>query len=489
MNKKAFLFFYMTTSLMHAQNVKIAGKFPYQRDVHFSIELVDNQVIFHDSNHKTQGTSDDKGFFKASFDLEKPSILQFTRQGTVELYLKPGDSLWIEMINPRNLHFEGSAALENKMLTDLGEKPDLSEAIEDDPAAYMAFVDSVYNLRIQALTNYEASRSNADFVQLYKAKIYAYALQEKIETVNKLERIGLEGALLDKLRRQLRAVDFVDDTRDISYLQALNQLFIKETLDLMGHEMLSLQELWNRQYPAGFMELLQNYIKERLVKYPVLAQHFEAQQLIGEIQGIQKREQLAAGGAALTRLQQLTRFVPLARQLQFEYRKKVIMYQLGTLPQTVFKTSDDEDYWLTPSPNERTLLVFWNPADSISVEAYKNFQAESINRIGFLPLDTEKPIEQPYRYIWVQYGASLELWKKTIAQVANKYPVQHFYLDNKTDLETWKPYFFREELPIVFRLKPDLGISSIGAHPSPGLNDFYEIGVLGGMVFWRTSRE
>jgi hypothetical protein len=481
----------LSYSFLGAQNVKIAGKFPYQRDVPFSVQTIDVPSFYLESQTLCRDTSDGKGNFSVVFALDKPGILQFERQnsGEVEIYLRPGDSLWVEMINPLNMHFGGTAALENNLLIDLEQYPNYLEGQENYTMSLSNFVDSLYHHHIEQLRAYETDHSGADFAQIYLAKLQSRYLNSKLRLVKELEKSGQEGALLDQIRRQIRALDILDETRSFQYLQTLNDLFAKETFDILGQETPSEFEIIRGNYPAGYLELLQSHIQERLAGRPNLLRYFKIQELVGQIQSINSAALLPAGAKALEQLQSMKDLSALTQQLQLLYRKKEIIYRLQKLPDLRFETPDDIPYQLEPSQGQRTLLVFWNAMDSLNVEAYRRFQLEKEEITGFRSFGNPNEPEESVRLIWVQYGGTKEKWKKVIGQVPNVHQVLHYYLDDRRTLSALKSYFFREHLPIAFHLRDDLGIAGLGTRPSIGMDEFSEVVFVGGRVIWRMFRE
>ncbi|MBK9492647.1 MAG: hypothetical protein IPO07_30635 [Haliscomenobacter sp.] len=70
----------LLSSILQAQNTIVAGKFPYQRNVPFSVEFISNQIILIDEWGKIADTSDANGHFKVSLQLDKPCIIRFSQK-------------------------------------------------------------------------------------------------------------------------------------------------------------------------------------------------------------------------------------------------------------------------------------------------------------------------------------------------------------------------------------------------------------------------
>ncbi|AEE48051.1 hypothetical protein [Haliscomenobacter hydrossis] len=477
MLKRFFPLIVLLSNTLQAQNTIVAGKFPYQRNVPFSVEFISNQIILIDEWGKIADTSDANGHFKVSLQLDKPSIIRFSQNDFIELYLRPGDSLWVEMINARNVSFAGTAAGENTLLMQVHNRPFIPLETAEDPLLFSQMIDTFYSAQMQGLAHYEADQPNADFVPLYLAKVYDRYLNDKIKIYNTLVREGLEGNLMDRLSRQIRSVPLVDEIRAEAYINTLHTLFTMETLKIMGQE-LEPQEIGQHTYPIGYTEVFQGHVKERLSAYPQLKQYFELQEIVYQIQMIKNVEQLADAASGLARLKKEEGYVSLYKLMQQTYRKKEIIYQLGKLPTANWLTPEGQVFQLNTSADQQTLVVFWDVNVPESVAALKYFQRES----PIKPLGT-------MRYIWVQCGGDKELWKRKIAEIPNTYSVQHCILEKPADLAALKPYFFRPELPISFTLSQDLTIKSMGNKPSALLDEMWEVMSVGGRLIWKARRE
>jgi hypothetical protein len=484
MSKRLLLLACLLNSLLYAQPATIAGKFPYQRDVSYTAMLVSNQITFIEEWGKVAGTSDTSGHFHFLMDLTQPSIIQFGQRDKIELYLRPGDSLWVEMINARNISFGGSAARENTLLAQLEKRPFIPHEILESPSAFSQLVDTLYNEQMQRLAIYEADHPDPGFVSLYLAKVYERYLSDKIKVYNALSAEGLEGDLLDRVRRQIRVVSLVDETRSAMYINSLNDLFSMETLQIMGQDVPNDGNL--DAYPEGYTEVFQGHLKERLARYPKLQQYFELLNLARTVQHIQNLDRLTEAAASLERISQAKDYAPLAKLMQLEYRKKEIQYKLVKLPESTWKTPSNQDFQLLPSPGQRTLVVFWDVNAPGNAEALQEFQLpEELQAIQNVQPTLSKVYRDSLRFIWVQLGGSIEVWQRTIAEVSNSYAVQHCYLNDPAAMAALKPYFFQAELPMAFKLDGDLKITGMSKHPNPSMDWLFERMVVGGRVIWR----
>ena len=487
MSKRLLLLGCLLNGLLYAQPVTIAGKFPYQRDVSYTAMMVSNQITFIEEWGKVEGTSDTSGHFRFLMDLTQPGIIRFGQRDKIELYLRPGDSLWIEMINARNISFGGSAARENTLLAQLEKRPFIPHEILESPSAFSQLVDTLYNEQMQRLAIYEADHPDQGFVSLYLAKVYERYLSDKIKVYNALSAEGLEGDLLDRVRRQIRVVPLVDETRSAMYITTLNDLFRMETLNIMGQEEPPIPNDGNPDsYPEGYTEVFQGHLKARLERYPKLQQYFELLNLARAIQHIPNLDRLTEAAASLERISKAEDYAPLAKLMQLEYRKKEIQYKLGKLPESTWKTPNNQDFQLLPSPDQRTLVVFWDANAPGNVEALKEFQLpKELQFVQNMQPTLSKVYRDSLRFIWVQLGGPMEVWQRTIAEVSNTYAVQHCYTNDPAAIAALRPYFFQEELPMAFKLDGDLKITGMSKHPNPTMDWLFERMVVGGKVIWR----
>ncbi|MBK9492645.1 MAG: hypothetical protein IPO07_30625 [Haliscomenobacter sp.] len=63
--------------------------------------------------------------------------------------------------------------------------------------------------------------------------------------------------------------------------------------------------------------------------------------------------------------------------MQETYRKKEIIYQLGKLPTANWLTPEGQNFQLSASADQQTLVVFWDANVLESMAALKYFQSES----------------------------------------------------------------------------------------------------------------
>ena len=268
------------------------------------------------------------------------------------------------------------------------------------------------------------------------------------------------------------------------YINSLNDLFSMETLHIMGQEVPNDGNL--DAYPEGYTEVFQGHLKERLAKYPKLQQYFELLNLARTVQHIQNLDRLTEAAASLERISQAKDYAPLAKLMQLEYRKKEIQYKLVKLPESTWKTPNNQDFQLMPSPDQRTLVVFWDVNAPGNVATLQEFQLpEELQAIQNVQPTLSKVYRDSLRFIWVQLGGPMEVWQRTIAEVSSSYAVQHCYLNDPAAMAALKPYFFQAELPMAFKLDGDLKITGMSKHPNPSMDWLFERMVVGGRVIWR----
>lgn len=466
MFKKLLLLLWLPIGWVQAQHTVIAGKFPYQSKVPFSIAFIFNQITFEDEWGKISDTSDAQGYFKLKIPLNQPSILRFSKQESIQLYLRPGDSLWIEMINGRNLRFEGTVARENRLLHYFNVPPFIPTEIEVNPELYSPWIDSLAKERTLALTQYETDEPDQGFVRFFQANSKAAFLSRKMSVFKKLDREGLEGVLMDRVRRQLQE-PIIDETRSSSYLYVLRELFQLEVSQIMGQEIPPFTSFSSPQYPPGYEELYTQHWHERLAGKPNLYRYFELEEYANKIRDCSKPEQLPSAAAALAQIKKASEYPGLFEVMQEIYATKVIQYQLRKLPDLEWKDEQGRNFNLAPD-EKRTLVVFWNALTTEGVKAFQRFQDRpSINQYyaGNSP-DTLFSMPSFQRMIWVQVGGDAMQWKAIISQLPNRFQVQHCQIERSNDIKALEPYLFNGKLPVAFTLQEDLSIGSMTDQPT-----------------------
>lgn len=485
MYKRLFLLLFLPIELVQAQHAIIAGKFPYQSNVPFSVHFISNQITFEKEWGKVSGTSDAQGYFHLKLPLHQPSIVSFSKQENIRLYLRPGDSLWIEMINGRNVRYEGTAARENRLMHYFNVSTFIPSEIEAEPETYSRFIDSLADQRIMALTSYETDEPDQDFVSLFTAESGAAFLDRKISLFKKLDREGLEGALMERIRRQLQEI-FIDEVRSSSYTHTLRELFELEVEQIMGQEIPPFIPFSRPKYPPGFEELYAQHWRERLVKKPKLYRYFELEEYADKIRDCSKSEQLPLATTAWEQIKKAKEYPGLIEMMAETYQKKVIQYRLRKLPDLAWKDEQGRGFELIPD-EKNSLIVFWDALTPEGIAAFQQFQERPSMTYARQNLpDSVLAFAQYKRMIWVQIGGDAGKWRETIAGLPNHFAVQHCRVDTPQDLRALKPYFYKDKLPVAFTLQPDLSIQSITDQPT-ALEVFRQVDSRG-RIIWRPGR-
>lgn len=478
MYKKLFLLLLLPIGLVQAQHAIIAGKFPYQRNVPFSVQFVSNQITFEDEYGKISDTSDTQGFFYLKLKLDRPSILRFSKEESIQLYLRPGDSLWIEMINGRNLRFEGTAARENRLMGYFNRPTYVITEVEEQYEVYSHHIDSLAEMQVMDLARYETDAPDQDFVSLFAAKSDAAFLYKKIDLFKRLDKEAWEGSLMDQLRKQLEGLSLVDEVRAETYISALQQLFELEVLQMTGQEV--------GHYPPGYAELYARHWRERLAKKPKLYRYFELEEYADKIRNCSKPEQLPLATTAWEQIKKAKEYPGLIEMMAETYQKKVIQYRLRKLPDLAWKDEQGRGFELIPD-EKNTLIVFWDALTPEGIAAFKQFQERPSMTYARQNLpDSVLAFAQYKRMIWVQIGGDTGKWRETIVGLPNHFVVQHCRVDTPQDLRALKPYLYKEKLPIAFTLQSDLSIQSITDQPT-ALEVFREVDSRG-RIIWRPGR-
>ncbi|WP_373550615.1 hypothetical protein [Haliscomenobacter sp.] len=485
MLKKLFLLFLLPIGLVQAQRTVIVGKFPYQRDVPFSVAFISNQVILIDEWGKVADTSDAQGLFHLELKVDKPSIIRFTQRENVELYIRPGDSLLIEMINGRNVSFGGTAGRENNLLFSLN-RPFIPIETQENPQEYSALIDTLFQKQRQNLKTYQAEQVDEGFVSLYTAKAQAQFLEDKIRVLEFMQKEAWEGTLKDRVERQIRNLPLVDEVHAEAYINALHRLFTLEVQQIMGVDWSANERNAEIAYPPGYQDVFRRHWQERLAELPKLKQYFEIEEWVAEIQFCTKLEKLPLAATALERIKQVKDYPTLHQEMELAYRKKVILLKMKKLPAMAWQTASGQAVEMNPSSDQRTLVVFWDANKAESVAAFRQFQEKtSIQFLGRLQDSVLNTINRQ-KIIWVQVGADLSKWKQVIEEVPVIYQTEHYLMK---EIGTLQPYLYEDKLPVAFNLKADQTIESITNRPTAIDVPSWVVETVGGRIIWRRQKE
>ncbi|WP_421800225.1 hypothetical protein [Haliscomenobacter sp.] len=475
----------LPTVFLGAQRTVIAGKFPYQRDVSFSAAFISNQVVLIDEWGKVTKTSDAQGLFHLELKVDKPSIIRFTQRESIELYIRPGDSLWIEMINGRNVTFGGTAGRENNLLFSLN-RPFIPIETQENPQEYSALIDTLYQKQRQSLKTYQAEQSDEGFVSLFTVKAQAQFLEDKIKILQFMQKEAWEGALKDRVERQIHNLPLVDEVRSEEYIRALNELFTLEVKQITGTD-------WSTNDPnsaVGYSkEVFHRHWQERLAGLPKLKQYFEIEEWIQNIQFCSKLENLPQAAADLEQIKQVKDYPVLVKEMESIYRQKVIVLKMKKLPAMTWQTASGQTVELDPSSDQRTLVVFWDANQAESVEAYRKFQEKTIIRFPGSMQDSLISSVTPRKLIWIQVGGDLAKWKEVINTLPNTYSAEHYAIKKPEDIAALKPYLYEDKLPVAFDLRPDLSIEGLSNRPTVIDYPSWEVQSVGGRVMWKRQRD
>lgn len=471
-----------TTGSLCAQRTVIAGKFPYQRDVPFSVSFISNQVVLIDEWGKVADTSNAQGLFHLELKVDKPSIIRFTQRENVELYIRPGDSLWIEMINGRNVTFGGTVGRENNLLFNL-KQPFIPLETQENPGEYTMLIDTFFQKQRQNLQQYQAEQADENFVTLFTAKAQAQYLEDKIKILQFMQKEAWEGTLKDRIERQIRHLPLVDEVRLEAYIRVLNELFTLEVKQITGTD-------WTTNDPnsaVGYsQEVFRRHWQERLAGLPKLKQYFEIEEWVQNIQFCSKLENLPQAAADLERIKQVKDYPVLVKEMESIYRQKVIVLKMKKLPAMAWQTASGQTVELDPSSDQRTLVVFWDANQAESVEAYRKFQEKtSIQFLGRLQDSLLNTINRQ-KIIWVQVGADLSKWKQVIEEIPAIYRTEHYLMKEIGDLQ---PYLYEDKFPVAFTLKADQTIESISNRPTAIDIPSWVVETVGGRIMWKRQRD
>ncbi len=155
-----------------ASPCRISGIFLYQRNIDCSIAYYENTLLEAQPRILGAGSSDANGHFSVTFALAQPGIVIFSSlHDDIRVYLQPGDSVHLRVVNRQNIVFSGDRAEENNLLFAEGLSSDI---FRSSPNPDRTVEEQVAELLDDWRRRREQIRSKAfapDFEKFYEAEL------------------------------------------------------------------------------------------------------------------------------------------------------------------------------------------------------------------------------------------------------------------------------------------------------------------------------
>ncbi len=240
-----------------AQAAVLQGQFLYSTEEEYSYGIYQHPLLEAEFPVMGAGKSDTNGKFTISLELSKPQILQIKRNAdTYPIYVQPGDTLSLKILNRFNIEFAGSSRRENELLFEM----EFHQAFyPGDPLEdCLLAIDTLESNRQARIQAYKAEEVliNEDFLSYLKAAVVGsrYARLNQVYHYHVQEQP--ENPLLGVVSNDLLSLPVIDEIRSAAYLNALvalmqNKLDQKMAIDPILKETEALQWEQRRKLVAA----------------------------------------------------------------------------------------------------------------------------------------------------------------------------------------------------------------------------------------------
>lgn len=204
------------------QSAQITGRFLYSAQESFTYGIYDNPLMQATFPVQAAVESDSQGYFKLRIDLTKAEILHLQwGQDTYRCYIRPGDSLDLQILNRFNVQFAGTAALENTSLF-AGEFHQSFYAGDPLEESLLA-LDTLAAKRRRVLADYqkEAQSVDADFVDYFTAEMIGHRFDQLNRAYHAHIKQQPENPILAIASNELQRLEAINETRSRAYLNAV----------------------------------------------------------------------------------------------------------------------------------------------------------------------------------------------------------------------------------------------------------------------------
>lgn len=216
------LFLLLCGFFLIGQSSTITGRFLYSAQESFTYGIYDNPLMQASFPVQASVESDSQGYFELHIDLAKPEILHLQwGQDTYRCYIRPGDSLDLQILNRFNVQFAGTAALENTSLF-AGEFHQSFYAGDPLEESLLA-LDTLAAKRRTVLAAYqqEAQNIDPDFVQYFTAEMIGHRFDQLNRVYYTHIKQQPENPILAIASNELLSLKAINETRSKAYLNAV----------------------------------------------------------------------------------------------------------------------------------------------------------------------------------------------------------------------------------------------------------------------------
>ena len=214
-----------------AQKCFVQGQFLYSSEEDYSFGIYEHPLLEAQFPVLGEGRSDAEGNFSFELEIAEPKILQLKRKADVySIYVQPGDTLSLKILNRFNIEFAEGSGNENELLFQM----DFHQAFyAGDPLDdCLLAIDTLGAKRQKLIQQYKESTPsvNEDFLSYLEAAVVGNRYDQLNQVYHRHVQEQPENPLLGVVSNDLLNLPILDETRSAVYLNAM-AAFMQNRLD------------------------------------------------------------------------------------------------------------------------------------------------------------------------------------------------------------------------------------------------------------------
>lgn len=281
------LILFFCSFLLIGQTATITGRFLYSGQESFAYGIYDNPLMQASFPIIGEEESDSNGYFSIKISIDKPEILHLKwAQDTYRCYIRPGDSLDMQILNRFNVQFAGTGAPENTTLF-AGEFQQSFYAGDPLEEGLLA-LDTLAAKRRAVLAVYEqeAKMVDLDFVQYFNAEMIGHRFDRLNRVYHSHIKQQPENPILAIASNELMSLEALNEVRSRAYLNAVIN-YIEKQLE----RALALGEVPSEDLSAQW-QMRREWANEWTADHPQLRQGVSFIQLLMQLWRVEGEQAL-----------------------------------------------------------------------------------------------------------------------------------------------------------------------------------------------------
>lgn len=395
-----------------AQITLIQGQFLYSSEEDYSYGIYEHPLLEGEFTVLGEGRSNAAGDFSFELEIGEPRILQLKRKADVyPIYVQPGDTLSLKILNRFNIEFAGDSDRENDLLFQM----EFHQAFyAGDPLDdCLLAIDTLGAKRQVLIQQYkeELSLVNEDFLAYLEAAVVGNRYEKLNQVYHRHVQEQPENPLLGVVSNDLLNLPILDETRSSVYLHAMvaflqNRLDQDMAVDPILKEKEALQ--WQRR---------REILSAAIVEAPALKRYMDFFLLGMELWWVEEEEELALLDSAWS---EMRRQYPddslhtLLSDLYLERRSAALLKKLEDLSMV---DSTGQSVLLSEGEQFPVLVLLWSDTATIS---------NDLERLSsLLPPQWKKE-----QLITLYIGENEGLWQAALPELHKQDKGRHFRMES-----------------------------------------------------------